>query len=163
MTLVGHEQCVSCTKFRNLDHSFSLSVIRLGCMLLLLLLLICGGAMLFLQAYIMIIPDTTPVDSEDNEDSSELEQAGWTRQSPSHSKSQELPQEADEEEEAEDPLSLSDSDLMCGLLEVMAVMWEVVKDTLEKPAHRKVKKNLVTKMEQNLPVLFNTFTVSVKL
>jgi len=42
----------------------------------------------------------------------------------------------------------------------MVVLWEVVKDRLDKPAQRKAKKNLETKTAQNLPIFFNTFTVS---
>ena len=91
-----------------------------------------------------------------DEDTSHLDPPpdGWQKQSPTPT-TQEV-----EEEEGEGPLSLSDSDLMCGLLEVMVILWEVAKDQLAKPKHQKVQKNLLSKVALSLPTLFKTFTVS---
>ncbi len=68
-----------------------------------------------------------------------------------------------DQSECVDPLSLSDSELVCGLLEVMVVMWEVVKDSLDHKAHQKAKKKLMSSMDENLPILFNTFTVRISI
>lgn len=101
-----------------------------------------------------------PALATDDEDPAvaDMEQPGWRRENPA------LPQnhlqEEGEESMSEEPLSLVDSDLMSGLLEVMAVLWEVAKDKLDKPAHQKLKRKLVTRMAQHLPLLFDNFTVS---
>ncbi len=103
---------------------------------------------------------------EDSIDESNLDpppSSGWRKQSPTQDTPPSSPGRPQDDESAleEPPLSLSDSDLMCGLLEVMVILWEVAKDRLGRPTHQKVNKNLLAKMAQSLPVLFNAFTVSL--
>ena len=98
---------------------------------------------------------------------SQIEEGGWVPRSPTHNNDddnsrRELGVESgaeSEDEEEEEMLSVKDGDLMSGLLEVMAVLWEVVRDRLEKSANRKIKRSLLAKMKQSLPVFFSTFTV----
>lgn len=99
------------------------------------------------------------VDDEDPT-TADMERAGWRRENPAPPPNH-LQEEGEESSMSEEPLSLVDSDLTSGLLEVMAVLWEVAKDKLDKPAHHKLKKKLVTRMAQHLPLLFDNFTVSM--
>jgi hypothetical protein len=98
----------------------------------------------------------TPNNSGD-ELASEIEQAGWRKETPAPSLSDEL----QDLSQSQEPLSLADSDLMCGLLEVMVVLWEVAKDRLDKPTNQKIRKKLWNKMTKSLPLFFDIFTVSV--
>lgn len=98
--------------------------------------------------------DGTPANSGD-ELASEIERAGWRKTAPPP-----LSDELQDLSQSQGPLDLADSDLMCGLLEVMAVLWEVAKDRLDKPTHQKVRKKLWNKMAKSLPLFFDTFTVS---
>lgn len=68
--------------------------------------------------------------------------------------------EEEDDEEGSTGLSQNDSGVLCGLLEVMVVLWEVVEDRLRNKTHRKLHQRLVARTEQNLPVFFDTFTVS---
>ena len=97
----------------------------------------------------------SPADSGD-ELGSEIERAGWKKLTPPPPLSQDL----QDLSESQEPPSLEDSDLMCGLLEVMVVLWEGAKDRLDKPTNQKLRKRLWNKMVKSLPVLFDNFTVS---
>lgn len=58
-----------------------------------------------------------------------------------------------------DSLGLSDTDLLCGLLETMVVLWEGARDRLNKPSNKVIRNKLSSKVADNLPLFFNTFKV----
>ena len=57
------------------------------------------------------------------------------------------------------PLSLDDSELLTGLLETIVVLWEAVRERIDKPGNKQLKKKLVTTISSSLPQLFDTFKV----
>ena len=50
---------------------------------------------------------------------------------------------------------------MTGLLETMVVLWEGARDRLDKPTNRTLRSKLVGRVAEKLPLLFDTFKVSV--
>ena len=59
------------------------------------------------------------------------------------------------------PLSLADTDVIGGLLEVMVILWEGAKERLNSPSNRSIRSKLEAQVAQTLPLFFNTLTVSV--
>lgn len=57
-------------------------------------------------------------------------------------------------------LSLDDSDLLTGLLETIVVLWEGVRERIEKPGNKQLKKKLTSTMAASMPLLFDTFKVT---
>ena len=58
------------------------------------------------------------------------------------------------------PLSLEDSELVTGLLETTVVLWEGVRERMEKPGNKQLKKKLITTFAASMPLLFDTFKVT---
>lgn len=58
------------------------------------------------------------------------------------------------------PLTLEDSELMTGLLETIVVLWEGVRESVDKPGSKHLKKKLITTISGSLPLLFDTFKVA---
>ena len=58
-------------------------------------------------------------------------------------------------------LSLDDNDLLTGLLETIVVLWEGVRERIEKPGNKQFKKKLTTTFAASMPLLFDTFKVTV--
>ena len=56
-----------------------------------------------------------------------------------------------------EPPSLSDRDLLAGALEVVVILWEGQRETLE--GHERLHSRLVSSVAGSLPLLFNTLTV----
>ena len=50
---------------------------------------------------------------------------------------------------------------MTGLLETIVVLWEGAKDRLDKPTNRTLRSKLVGRVAEKLPLLFDTFKVSM--
>ena len=57
-------------------------------------------------------------------------------------------------------LSLEDGDLLTGLLETIVVLWEGVRERMEKPGNKQLKKKLTSTMAASMPLLFDTFKVT---
>lgn len=57
-------------------------------------------------------------------------------------------------------LSLSDTDILCGLLETMVILWESARDKLNKSGNKAIRNKLYSKVAENLPLFFNTFKVN---
>ena len=49
---------------------------------------------------------------------------------------------------------------MTGLLETIVVLWEGVRERIDKPANKQLKKKLVSTIATSMPQLFDTFKVS---
>ena len=58
-----------------------------------------------------------------------------------------------------DPPSLSDRDLLAGALEVIVILWEGLKETLDSPQHERLRSRLVSSVTESLLLLFNSLTV----
>ena len=58
------------------------------------------------------------------------------------------------------PLSLEDSELVTGLLETTVVLWEGVRERMEKPGNKQLKKKLISTFSASMPLLFDTFKVT---
>ena len=56
-------------------------------------------------------------------------------------------------------LSLDDRDLLTGLLETIVVLWEGVRERIEKPGNKQLKKKLTSTFAASMPLLFDTFKV----
>lgn len=57
------------------------------------------------------------------------------------------------------PLTLEDSELMTGLLETIVVLWEGIRESIDKSGNKQLKKKLITTISGSLPLLFDTFKV----
>ena len=85
--------------------------------------------------------------------------AGWKQRSPPLDDDRAILRGREEEEEGEEGWSMS-SGAVCGLVEVMVVLWEVVEDRLKMKTHSKLRQRLISRTEKNLPVLVGAFPVS---
>ena len=59
-----------------------------------------------------------------------------------------------------DSLSLTDRDVIAGVLEVLVVLWEGVRQRLGTPKHKILRSKLESTVAESLPLLFNALTVS---
>ena len=59
-----------------------------------------------------------------------------------------------------EPLTLANSDLIAGVLEVVVILWEGGREKLATPKHRTLRSKLESVMTKSLPMFFNTLTVS---
>ena len=65
------------------------------------------------------------------------------------------------QENEPDGLSVGDTRLLTGLLEVGVVLWEGVRVRMDKQSHSKLKKKLTEEISGRLPVLLDNMMVSV--